>query len=94
MDADRFVFVEVGLNSAALVDGNFVGHDGAETFENCSLRLIDGAARIDDLAADVANGPGFVHLHFFFVAYGEFDDICEVAAVRELEGEALRAAFR
>jgi len=62
--ADRLIFVEIALDGAAGVDGDFVGHDVAQAFDDGAADLIFGAARIDDLAADVAGDPHFIYLDF------------------------------
>ena len=85
--AHGFVFVEIGLDGAALVDGDFVAHDGAERFEDGALAFVFGCAGIDDLAADVARDDHPVDLHLFIRIDAEFDDFGEVAAMGELEAD-------
>src|SRR5207302_3153289 len=92
--ADRRIFVEVALNSAAAVDGDFVGHDRAQPFDDSAADLIFSVDGIDDLAADVAGDPDFVDLDFLFGVDTELHDLGEIAAMRELEGNAHGGVFR
>jgi len=66
--ADRGIFVEITLDGPASVDRDFVGHDGAQTFDDAAAHLIFGVERIDDLAANVTGGPDFVDLDFFLAS--------------------------
>src|SRR5712664_3107918 len=91
--ADRGIFVEVALDGAAAVDGDLVGHDVAQAFDDRAADLVFGAAGIDDLAADVASYPNFIYFYFAVGVDAEFDDFGEVSTVSELEGDAHGGVF-
>src|SRR5258708_25781451 len=82
------IFVEIALDGAAGVNGDFVGHDGTEAFDDGAANLIFGVDGIDDLAADVASDPDFVDLNFLLGVHAEFDDLRNITALRKLEGDA------
>ena len=88
VDADGFVVVEIVLRDAALVDGDFVGHDGAESFEDGALADVFSGARIDDLAANVSDDPNFFDLYLFLRVHVYLNNFREIAAMRKLEGHA------
>src|SRR5229473_5134576 len=91
--ADRGIFVEVALDGAAAVDGDFVGHDVAQAFDDGAANLIFGAAGIDDLAADIARYPNLIYFYFAVGVDAEFNDFGEVSTVSELEGDAQGGVF-
>src|SRR5258708_26483021 len=88
------IFVEIALDGAAGVNGDFVGHDGTEAFDDGAANLIFGVDGIDDLAADVASDPDFVDLNFLLGVHAEFDDLRKITAMRKLEGDAHGGAVR
>lgn len=88
VDADGLVFVEVRLDCAPLVDRDFVGHDGAESFEDGALALVFRRAEIDDLAADVTRKPDFIDLDLFLRVDRQLNDAGEMATMGELESDA------
>src|SRR6266852_8607790 len=91
--ADRGIFVEVALDGAAAVDGDLVGHDVAQAFDDGAADLIFGAAGIDDLAADVARYPNFIYFYFAVGVDAQFDDFGKKAAMRKLEGHTHARVF-
>src|SRR2546430_1660794 len=91
--ADRGILVEIALDGAASVNGDFVGHDGAQPFDDSAADLIFSVGGIDDLAADVAGDPDFVDLDLLLGVDTEFDDFGELAAMRELEGNTHGGVF-
>ena len=68
IDAQRFHGVEIRLHDPAAIDGDGLAQGGAPPIERRALRLIFGAARIDDLAADVADHPDLIELDVADVA--------------------------
>ena len=92
--AERRIFMEIALHGAARVDGDFVRHNGAQTFDDGAANLILGVERIDDLAADVTGDPNFVYFHFGFGINAQLNDFGKVAAVSKLEGDAHAGAAR
>src|SRR6266850_1859847 len=87
------ILVEIALDGAARVDGDFVVHDGAQAFDDSAADLIFGVEGIDDLAADIAGHPDLVDLHFTVLTDTELDHFCEIAAMRELESDAHTGVF-
>src|ERR1700722_10049680 len=65
-----------------------------QAFDDRALPLIDRAARIHNLRADVANYPDLVHLYFVLCVHAEIDDVSEVTRVRKLKRDSHAAARR
>src|SRR5688572_11933538 len=86
--------MEVALHRLAALDGDLPPHQVTHPFDNRALALIDGAARVDDLAPDIADDPGLVHLDAVLCVDRDFGHVGEVAAMAVLESHAHRGAFR
>ena len=66
----------------------------AQAVERRALHLVLGAARIDDLAADVADDPDMIELDVAGGRDGRLHHLGEIAEVAEVEGDALAGALR
>ena len=62
IDPQRLDAIEVRLHHAAAVQRDRLAERRTEPVERRALHLIFGAARIDDLAADIADHPDVVEL--------------------------------
>src|SRR5260370_33773379 len=92
--AHRRVFVEVALHGAAAIDGDLVAHQVAEPFNHPALHLVERAAGIDDLAADVTGDPYLVDANFVARLEADFGDLRALSAVAESDGHAPSGVFR
>src|SRR6478672_12944826 len=92
------VLMEVALYGPPAIDCDFLSHQSAQTIDDGALRLILGAARVDDGAPDVAGNPDLVDPQLVPRADRDLRDLGEEAAVAELEcdsaSRALRKRFR
>src|SRR2546423_10395280 len=84
----RRILVEVALHRAAVVDGDFVAHHVTQAFDDSALTFVDGPARIDDLAADIADYPHFVDANLIAGRDAHLGHFREVPAMAEVEAHA------
>jgi hypothetical protein len=61
-DADHRIVVKIALHDPAAVDGEVLEHHRAHAIDDAAFDLIFGAAGIDDLATDVADGNHAINL--------------------------------
>lgn len=83
--AYRLILVEIALERASAIDGDFVGHDAAETFNDCSPDLIEGVAGINDVTADITGDPNLFYLNRVVFVDGQIYDFGEITAMRKVE---------
>src|SRR2546423_2987170 len=84
----RRILVEVALHRAAVVDGDFVAHHVTQPFDYSALAFVDGPARIDDLAADIADDPHFVHTNLIARRDAHLGHFRKMTAMAEMEAHA------
>jgi hypothetical protein len=86
--------VEVALYGPPAIDRDLLSHQRAQAIDHGALRLILGAAHVDDGAPDVAGNPDLVDTELVPRADGDLRDLGEEAAMAELEGDAAPRTFR
>ena len=91
--AQRRIFVEIALDGAAAIDGDFAGHELAQTVNDGALDLIEGVAGIDDLATNVTGDPDFVDLQLIAGSDADLGDFCEMPQMAVVERDAEPGAF-
>ena len=62
-DSEERVIVKIALHDAAAIYRDLLRHRLRQPVEHRALHLVLGAARVDDLATDVAGDPNLVDLH-------------------------------
>src|SRR5579864_1778856 len=90
----RRILVEIVLHGAPAFDGDFVTHQVAEPFDHRALHFIQRTRGIDDLAADVASHPNFVHFKAIVGCDANFRDLRKISAMAEVERYAHGGIFR
>ena len=92
--AQRFHRVEIRLHDAPAIDADRLAKGRAQTVERRALRLILGAARIDDLAADVTDNPDVIKLDLAGGCDCRLHDFREVAEMAEIERDTFARPSR
>src|SRR5689334_12322484 len=77
--ANHLMLVVVRLHNLAAFERNLLEHQLAQAIDDGSLDLGLGAARIDDLAADIPAGPHLMNLQTVLVAHANFCHMSEIA---------------
>src|SRR5271166_3390765 len=93
LHAERLHRVEIGLHNAATIDSYRLTQRRAQAVEDRALHLVLGAARIDDLAADIADDPHVIQLDVTRWRYRRLHYLGEIAEMAEIEGNTLASAF-
>ena len=89
----HWVLMIVRLHDAPVFQRDFL-HHFAQAIYDCALHLRFGGTGIDNVAADVARDPDFIHFDFLVCVDGDFGDFGKVTAMAEMERDAQRRAFR
>src|SRR5208282_2892323 len=92
--AQRLECVEIGLHDAAIFNRDLLIQGLAESVKDAALRDVQGGARVDDMAADVADGPHFVDFHLAVVGDRYLHDLGEIAEMAVIESDAETAPRR
>src|SRR5215470_19772029 len=86
--------MEVALFCSAALDGDFIAHQVAQSFNHRSLHLCHGPVRVDDLTPDVSGYPDLVHPERSFTGEVNLGHFRKVATMAEVESHAHTRTFR
>src|SRR5215469_121812 len=82
--AQRLHAIEIGFDDTAALDGDCLAQRCTEPVERGALRLLLGAARVDDLAADVGDNPNMIELDLARGCDRRLDHLGEIAEMAEV----------